>query len=291
MIISDLAFESAGNLKTGKGFKNKITNLQFDIEKSDIQILSESASKTIGKDIGKYVCLNFTEVALFSLEIKKYLTKQLVNVVTSFLKPIKQNSKKSSNKKILVVGLGNEDFIADSLGSAVIDKVICTIALKQFKVPLSCKLNEVYCFNCGVFATTGVESALHIKCLSEIINPDVIVIIDSFVANSPQRLGKSIQVCDAGLIPGGGLYSGRKPISQKFLNVPVIVIGVPLITRAGSLVSDNELSKLIDKKTDNLVLTPKNIEDYVHFNAKVISKALNISLNSEISSRELENFL
>ena len=76
---------------------------------------------------------------------------------------------------------------------------------------------------------TGIETADYIEALTNLINPQFIIVIDALAASSLERVNHTIQLTDTGIRPGSGVYNNRKEISTDTLKIPVIAIGVPTV--------------------------------------------------------------
>lgn len=149
--------------------------------------------------------------------------------------------------KVLVVGLGNQRITADSLGSEVIDELA-----KNRKGLLLCKPS--------VFGLTGIESYTLVKALAQELLPSSIICLDSLTCLSQDNLYSSIQISNAGLVPGSGVGNHRPTINKESIGVPVISMGVPLISR------NNPLSPFC--------VTPKEIDIITKMLASIIGKII-----------------
>ena len=88
----------------------------------------------------------------------------------------------------------------------------------------------------GVLGTTGIETVEIVKGIVNNIKPKLVIAIDSLCSKNIDRINKSIQISDTGIIPGGGvgnrqehlLKHGRMGhdlyhvIMLKFLQVPYL---------------------------------------------------------------------
>ena len=81
----------------------------------------------------------------------------------------------------------------------------------------------------GVLGTTGIETMEVIKGIVENIKPKLIIVIDSLASRSIDRISKTVQLSDTGIVPGAGVGNKRKEISENTLGIPVIAIGVPMV--------------------------------------------------------------
>lgn len=223
---------------------------------------------------GEYSILTYPDFTFANFNQTQYFTKQLCQSLKNFLNNI------SSKSKILIVGLGNRNMVADSLGVQVVKNVMVTNHLKTLKqFP---NLPFIYAFCPSVFGLTGLESSDLVKSVASKIKPDVVILIDTLCAASHVRLGTSFQINNSGIVPGAGIGNARKNINKNFIGAKVISIGVPLVVYAKTFLQDaiENLPSAIKKQVEqlnynNLVVTVKDIEELLHKCAYVISGALN----------------
>lgn len=124
-------------------------------------------------------------------------------------------------KKVCITGLGNEWMTADALGPRVIQKLQQNYLFLEHK--------KAILLQPGVRLQSGIETANYVHAITKEMKPDVIVLIDSLKAAQQPHLARTIQVTDAGIRPGSGLYSDRAELSQAYLGIPVIAIGIPTV--------------------------------------------------------------
>lgn len=150
----------------------------------------------------------------------------------------------------LIVGLGNSFITSDSLGN-------CTINYLSQNNPHGFMLCTP-----GVFGLTKIESTDVIKGISAQTHPDVIITIDTLACIDENKLFSSVQITDAGIVPGKGLGNPRPPLTKEVLGIPVISIGIPLISySSGNLSPDS-------------CVTPKEIDIIVKVCAEIIAKGI-----------------
>ena len=128
-------------------------------------------------------------------------------------------------------------------------------------------------------------------------------------------LGNTIQLSNTGITPGAGVRNKREGINEKSLNIPVIAIGVPTVVDMATItnetidkmldatkiqmesaesVDDKEVTvditnilddkkryELVEKVLDNenLIVTPKEIDDVIQIVSEIISDGINMSVN------------
>jgi len=158
----------------------------------------------------------------------------------------------------------------------------------------------------GVLGTTGIESADIIKGIIDRVKPKMIIAIDSLCSKNIDRINKSIQISDTGIVPGGGVGNSRDELSEKSLGIPVIAIGVPTVVEMASITNDcldlfiedlqkraesnDVLNKLKDEDNYekikqalipndyNFIVTPKEIDELIDSMKDILSRAINETL-------------
>ncbi len=196
----------------------------------DEKIVDDLVITTTKKE-GNYVTLSFNDITDNNNyeKVMHYFSEIIADILT--LNNIKPND------SCLIVGLGNRFSTPDSLGVKVLDNTIVTGHL--FKLgSASNGMREVFCFNPGVMANTGIESARIIKAMIKEIKPDFVIAIDALAAIEIKRINKTIQITDTGIHPGSGIGNNRVEISKKTMHIPVIAIGVPTVVMSAVIVSD-----------------------------------------------------
>lgn len=59
--------------------------------------------------------------------------------------------------------------------------------------------------------------------------------VDALAAAAPERLCRTFQLSDAGIVPGSGVGNARAALQKRTLGVPVFCLGVPTVLDAGTL--------------------------------------------------------
>lgn len=181
------------------------------------------------------------------LEAANVLTKE----ISSLLPP--------QLAKACITGLGNEWMTADALGPRVIQKLQQNyLFLEQEKAIL---------LQPGVRLQSGMETANYVHAITKEMTPDVVILIDSLKAQQHPHLARTIQVTDAGIQPGSGLYSDRAELSKAYLGIPVIAIGIPTVVSSIDVTShqiENALhyfAKRLEMKQDGNPLAQSAFAD------------------------------
>ena len=129
------------NIKTKEINDNlKVTSIEID----------KKLSKELNKKQGTYITLEFTDITNHEdrLEIEKYLTKEIKELLTTL--KIKENAKG------FIIGLGNNQSTADSLGPKTIDKILVTRHLFELNTNIKEGIREISALSPGVMASTGI---------------------------------------------------------------------------------------------------------------------------------------
>ena len=233
-IITDLACEILKRVPHSTPGLSVIETDHSGVTIQQTVIETTSAARRIGKPIGTYVNLDTTDSK----------PRNIKHAIGRVLKPLI-----TDNRKILIIGLGNNKFIADSLGPCVLEQINTGEQLLTFE---PC-----------VFGVTGINSVDAIKAITRTVRPTTVIVIDSLVSATPARIGTNYQICTSGITPGSGIGRNNQTINQKLLGVPVLAIGVPVCTIMTTV--PNQIFHVV----------PKDIEIVIRDCARIIAESLN----------------
>ncbi|MBQ9013658.1 MAG: GPR endopeptidase [Bacilli bacterium] len=301
-------YKKINNLTEIDGVK-VITDKFDNFAITTVDVLNDNGADALQKEIGKYITMEINDIKYLDNDTKDSILKELSNQIKSLIG-------NDNSKSVLVVGLGNEYVTPDSLGPKVIKNVEITRHLIHFaKELVEPNTREVSGICPGVLGTTGIETSEIISSVCGTINPDIVIVIDSLASSSIQRLGNTIQLSNTGIKPGAGVRNKREGINEKSLNIPVIAIGVPTVVDMATItnetidkmldetksqiestenVDDKEVTvditnilddkkryELVEKVLDNenLIVTPKEIDDVIQIVSEIISDGINMSVN------------
>ena len=206
--------------------KTQKLSQHFEARVTTVDVLNENGKEALDKEIGKYVTIEIPEIdCLLDGDLEK-LACILGQEISEQVATISQKKFKS----IMVVGLGNIYVTPDALGPKVVSAINVTRhILKYAKEVLTSPVNEISAISPGVMGNTGIETEEIIKSVVNVVNPDVVIAIDSLASLSIGRVGKTIQLGNTGIIPGAGIGNKRLPLNKDTLGVPVIAIGIPTV--------------------------------------------------------------
>lgn len=272
-IRTDIAVEFMAD-KTEREDSVSVKKYDVDgIEVTNVEILSESAAREIGKPVGKYVTLETRDkYNIFDLD---KLREILIAEIRGLLGRIDTSS------HILVVGIGNKTVTPDALGPKSAEGVLATRHFpKELIDALDLSgLRSVSVLCPGVSGQTGMEVREILEGAIERTKPQAVIIIDALAAREVSRLGKTVQLSDTGLAPGSGVGNRRSELSEKTLGVRCITVGVPTVVDAATLSFD--LTGDENKEHEPLIVTPREIDRMIEKSSQVIAYALNCALQPD----------
>ncbi len=242
-----------------------------EVKISTVKVVDEHAAKVLQKPIGEYCTVSFPRLD-FVCD-----TANIINATVKAFKTVAHGDIKNA----LVVGLGNTDITPDALGPFVADRVLATRHLgDDLKHDLGLDdLKSVCCLAPNVLGKTGIESYDLIQAAAKKIKPDIIIAVDALAARSPDRLCRTIQLCNSGITSGSGVNNSRKELSQGTIGIPVIAIGVPTVIDANSFF----------ETVENMMVTPKEIDLLVEKSADILARAINIFLQPSLDIDIIES--
>ena len=298
-VRTDLALEATESVrKKASGQMRGISIDEYDVMEdvhiSKVVILSKNAAKSMGKPMGTYITLEAPALQESDEDYHREISEELARQLRDVLPDINEE------KSILVVGLGNRDVTADSLGPCTVDNLFITRhIIREYgrQAYRASKIHQVSALVPGVMAKTGMETAEIIKGVIKETTPDIVIVIDALAARSTKRLNRTIQITDTGIHPGSGVGNHRNALTKESLGIPVIAIGIPMVVDAGTIVSD-ALEKLseeydggkasldyfrnsTDTQLHNMYVTAKNIDETTKRLSFTLSEAINIALDME----------
>lgn len=285
--FSDLLFEISQNVKSKslEGYKKQTFLGKFDLLKTHIEILNDKGVKLFNRDIGSYTSIYTEKLNPYDSDVKNYCIEVLSEIIKDYI--LKINKKAET---FLVVGIGNKNYVSDSIGPLVTNQIIITRHAKINNPNiLDKRLKTVCALTPSVLGLTGIETYDIVKGVVTNVNPDIIILIDSILSKSYNYIGKCFQVSNNGLVPGSGVENARKVLDESTLKVPVISIGVPLVITANNLLNDY-FDKDI-KELDSLIVTNKEIDILVKTSAQIVATSINMAIHNKMSFNEILDYM
>ena len=248
-----------------------------DVHITKVIVETKNGAKMLGKPMGVYITLEAPAMTEpeddYHQEISEILADQLRSIMPE---PNREQS-------ILVVGLGNREVTADSLGPNVVDNLFINrhIVKEYGKVAYNrSKMHQVSSLVPGVMAKTGMESAEIIRGVISETKPDVVIVIDALAARSTKRLNRTIQITNTGIHPGSGVGNHRNAITEESLHVPVLALGVPTVVDAATIVGDAMGERPVAlKELNNMYVTTKDVDQQIQQISHILCDGINKALN------------
>ena len=225
---TDLALESHEMYTQNQNTANvpgvSVDNEQLpDVFVTRVKITDARGEAALGKPVGNYVTLEIP-----TPQYNEYKTVE--NIVAALTGELARLYRLSANDTVMVVGLGNWQITADSLGPKVVSALLVTRHLFDvMPEEIDEGVRPVCALSPGVLGLTGIETVEIIKGVTERVKPSLIIAIDALASRKLQRVNSTIQLSDTGITPGSGVGNSRMAINEKTLGRPVIAIGVPTV--------------------------------------------------------------
>lgn len=300
-IRTDLALENREIYRSAQKIEDEIPGIETEIDDNDsdilvtkVKILSDKGANALGKPIGNYITI---ESQMMNDEVEN-IDNKIIQKVSEIIKDISHLVKSDT---VLVVGLGNGDVTPDALGPKVIENLQITRHLIEY-APEYVKegTRAVSAIIPGVLGTTGIETSEIVKGIVDRINPNLVIVIDALASKNMDRISKTIQISDTGIIPGSGVGNSRFAITKDVLGVPTIVIGVPTVVGVPTIVDEaikyvidknedetkkeelkqtNYMKEILENKKFDFMVTPKDIDDIISNLSSLVADSINMALN------------
>ena len=280
LLRTDLASESCDLWRKSAGETTALPGIRAaketreGLELDCIEILDRRGEQALGKPAGRYLTLRLDALERREEDAFARSCRVLADLLREVLEL-------GGGESVLVAGLGNEAITPDAVGPLAARQTMVTRHLKEQLPEDFAAFREVSVFCSGVLGTTGLESSALVGAVSSLSRPGRIVAIDALCAAGAEKLCRTIQVSDAGIIPGSGVGNARAALSHDTLGVPVVAIGMPTVVDAAVFGAGEE----------GLIVTPRDIDRQVRDGARLIGYALNLALHPGLTLGDIDMFL
>lgn len=282
-----------------------------------VHVISPLGEQNTGKPMGTYITMDIPEIREQGRDLYEKACRMLARELENL---IHLNDKDT----VLVVGLGNWNVTADSLGPRVSSHLLVTRHLHEYlPEEVDDGVRPVCSIAPGVLGLTGIETGHIIKGVVDQIKPALVIAVDALASRNINRVNASLQIATTGIAPGSGIGNKRMAITQETLGVPVIAIGIPTVVDAATIVSDTidlmidsmikqsdtdsglyrvlsnidrdekyqTIISLLEPYSGNLVVTPKDADETVEYLSKLVANGINMALHKNIDPKDVDRFL
>ena len=271
--------EQAEKLRGVEISSGQVEGLQREV----IDILSDEGERSLGKPRGRYVTWSLDVMDRREEEAFTRSVEALAGELRSLLE-LKED------EGVLVAALGNADITPDALGALAAESVLVTKHLKE-QLPGEFRFfRSVSVLRCGVLGTTGLESAELIRAAARLSGCSRVIAVDAICARSTDRLCRTVQLTDAGIVPGSGVGNARAALSAETVGCPVVAVGVPTVVDAATLCADLT-GRAPAGGGQPLFVTPRNIDSSVRAAARLIGYAIDLALHPGMTVGDVDTMI
>lgn len=281
-----------------------------------MDIDNKKGSQAVGKLPGHYITIEVPRLRDKDSDLQDRIATKFAQQFSTFLNKIGI----SKTAKVLIIGLGNWNVTPDALGPLVVENVMVTRHFFELMPDqVSPGYRQVSAIAPGVLGITGIETSEIVQGVVDRSKPDLVIAVDALASKALERVNTTIQIADTGIHPGSGVGNKRKGLTREFLGVPVIAIGVPTVVYASTIVNstmdlmiqhfkketeatqeifgmldgmqENERLQLVKEVLDplghDLLVTPKDIDQFIEDIANIIASGLNAALHEAIDQNNV----
>ena len=252
-----------------------------------VRILDARGEQALGKPAGTYVTVTLDGLQRREEDAFGRGARAVAGVLRELMGP------EGEQGGVLVVGLGNRSITPDAIGPKVHEHTLVTRHLVHQAPEHFGSYRPVASLAAGVLGTTGMESGELVQAVCRRLKPTLVVAVDALASRSLDRLCRTVQISDTGIVPGSGVGNHRFALDKKTLGAPVLAVGVPTVVYGSTLAADllgrDDLPPL--GWGGELLVTPKDIDSQVSDLSKVIAYGINLALQAELSIQDLDLLL
>ena len=292
---TDLAVEAHQLWQEGAGEGESLPGVRAESRTREgfsvdaVTVSTREAAEALGKPEGVYITIELDGL----LRREEGAFQRAVAAVAGELGPLLP-----PDGPALVVGLGSRTVTPDLIGPLTVDHMLVTRHLVEQVPEHFGDLRPVAAAAPGVLAATGMESSLVAQALCARLKPSCVIAVDALASRSLERLCRTVQISDTGVVPGSGVGNHRQALDRASLGVPVFTVGAPTVVDGATLALD-----LLERAGrtgadrgsltagEDFFVTPRNIDDRAAGLSKVLGYGLSIALNPSLSVEDLDLLL
>lgn len=294
---SDLALEAKELFESSAGKTTQLSGVRareetlFGYPLTRVDILDETGAEALGKPVGTYLTLEFPALPQGR--------EELLRAARAVAALLGQLPGLPDTGPVFVAGLGNRQMTPDAIGPKTTDLLLITRHLVENLPEEFSGFRPVAALAPGVTGTTGVETGELLAGVLQTIRPACLIAVDALAARRQERVCRTIQVSNTGIVPGSGVGNHRSALDQSSLGVPVLALGVPTVVDAATLCADvlaeagleGMHPRALGDMAAGVIVTPREIDSDVGDLSKVLGYAINLALQPGLSLSDLELLL
>ena len=256
----------------------------------EVRILSEDATREIGKPQGRYLTLELDALIRREEDAFPRACKALSTLLRELLP-------RPNDGPVLIAGLGNRMITPDAIGPQTADHVIATRHLIAQSPAIFADWRPVSALAPGVLGQTGVETGEVICGVLDRVRPAAVIAVDALAAGRLSRLLRTVQLADTGITPGAGVGNARAALNKETLGVPVIAVGVPTVVDGATLAHEissqlgQPACEALDDLSQPVMITTRDIDREVADISRMIGYAVNMALHPHLSVADIDLYL
>ena len=267
-------------------------SLREGYQVTTVDILDEQGASSLGKPVGSYVTVQLDALARREEDAFGRAARAIAAELNGLLKLPEEAT-------CLVVGLGNRAITPDAIGPRATDFLLVTRHLVQTMPQDFSALRPVSALAAGVTGTTGIESGELIGAVVKKLKPACLIAVDALAARRQERVCRTVQVSDTGIVPGSGVGNARMALDEEHLGIPVIAVGVPTVVEAATLCLDllDQAGQegfdpaLFRQEGAEWFVTPRNVDSEVETLSRVLGLGISTALHVDFSVEDVEKWI
>lgn len=243
---------------------------------TEVEILDRAGGEALGKPEGRYVTVDLRPYFADRAGNFSPAAEAVAEILAELL---------PEEGEVFVAGLGNRAMTPDAIGPLTVEHLLVTRHLREV-LP---GFRPVSAAAAGVLGTTGLESAEWVEGLARQCGAGAVVAVDALAARETERLCTSVQLSDAGLVPGSGVGNHRRALNREALGIPVISVGVPTVVDAATLAADllgGQAPPELAERGRGLFVTPREVDARAADLGRLLGAAITMATQRGLSAED-----
>lgn len=193
---------------------------------------------TVGEsELGEHITIDIGEVSYMGEGEADKCARIICGELMRMAKK-RRNMMRGRDPVVLVYCLGNRHITCDSLAPICGEELYATYHLRDEASELYSLMGgyRLAVISPGTTGESGLDPSVVLSAVTGSTEPDVIIAVDSLASSCDERIGRTVQITDAGIVPGGGVNNRRVMIDRALTGVFTVGIGIPTVIRSSTLI-------------------------------------------------------